>query len=133
MNDPDLDTATGAKDVAKTSTVEAFIHHLRAMTHEQWDAVRAAARDAIRDAGRPAYDAAMRAAQHGAWLLTEKDARAEAAAAAWAADTYAPWATAGYAANEIQGAALMRQRGQRFFFLPMFGFNSPEDIPIGVL
>jgi len=35
---------------------------------------------------------------------------------------------AGYAANEIQGAALMRERGQPFFFLPMFGFATPEEI-----
>ena len=37
-------------------------------------------------------------------------------------------ADAAGAANEIQGAALMRERGQPFFFLPMFGFADPEAV-----
>ena len=37
--------------------------------------------------------------------------------------------TAGAAASEIQGAHLLRERGKPFFFLPMFGFATPEDIP----
>ena len=49
-------------------------------------------------------------------------ARDAAGAAAWAA----AW-TAAWAANEIQGAAIMRKQGQPFFFLPMFGINDPED------
>lgn len=52
-------------------------------------------------------------------------------AAAWAAAGDAARAAAGDAAlasNEIQGAALMRERGQPFFFLPLFGFAAPEDI-----
>lgn len=32
------------------------------------------------------------------------------------------------ASNEIQGAAIMRERGQPFFFLPLFGFATPEEI-----
>ena len=46
-------------------------------------------------------------------------------AAAWDAAGDAAWAAA-WAASEIQGAALMREP---FFFLPMFGFASPEEIP----
>lgn len=40
----------------------------------------------------------------------------------------AAWAAA-YACSEIQGARIMRERGQSFFFLPMFGFADPESIP----
>jgi len=32
------------------------------------------------------------------------------------------------AANEIQGAAFMRDRGKPFYFLPMFGFADPEAV-----
>jgi hypothetical protein len=32
------------------------------------------------------------------------------------------------AANEIQGAAFLRNRGQPFYFLPMFGFADPETV-----
>jgi len=60
---------------------------------------------------RPALDA------------VRKDARA-----AWDA----AWDAARDAANassEIQGAHLLRERGKPFFFLPAFGFASPDDIP----
>jgi len=57
--------------------------------------------------------------------MTPKQWRA--ADAAGAAARGAAWAAA-RGANEIQGAALMRERGQPFFFLPMFGFADPEAI-----
>ena len=88
----------------ETATVEAFIQHLKTMTPEQWAAARGAARAA---AGAAARDAAGAAAWDAAW------------AAAW---------DAAWAANEIQGAALMRERGQPFFFLPTFGFADPEAV-----
>ena len=47
----------------------------------------------------------------------------EAGDAAWDA----AWGAAG-ATNEIQGAAIMRAKGQPFFFLPLFGFANPEAI-----
>ena len=91
----------------ETPTVEAFIQHLKAMTPEQWRAADAAG-DAAWDA---AWDAALDAA---------RDAAGDAAGgAAWAAAR---------GANEIQGAALMRERGQPFFFLTMFGFADPEAV-----
>ena len=49
----------------------------------------------------------------------------------WAAARGAARAAAGAAAraaSEIQGAALMRERGQPFFFLPTFGFADPEAV-----
>lgn len=47
--------------------------------------------------------------------------------AEWAAASAAAWAAAG-ATNEIQGAAVMRANNQPFYFLPMFGFKTPEEI-----
>jgi hypothetical protein len=35
---------------------------------------------------------------------------------------------AAWASNEIQGAAIMRQKGQPFYFLPLFGFADPEAV-----
>ena len=78
-----------------------FWWHLDQMTSEQWAAARAAAWDAAWDAAR---------------------------AAAWGAARAAAWDAAN-AASEIQGAHLLLEQGKPFFFLPMFGFASPEDIP----
>ena len=50
-------------------------------------------------------------------------AAAGAAAAARDAARAAAWA-----ANEIQGADLMRERNQPFYFLPLFGFADPEAV-----
>jgi hypothetical protein len=86
-----------------------------------WAAARAAARDAARDAAR----AAARAA---AWAAARAAARDAAWDAAWAAARDAAW-DAQYACSEIQGARLMRERGQPFYFLPFFGFADPESIP----
>jgi hypothetical protein len=55
---------------------------------------------------------------------TEWDAAGDAA---WDAAGDAAW-DAAWAANEIQGAALMRERGQTFYFLPLFGFADPEAV-----
>jgi hypothetical protein len=137
----------------KTEMVKAFIRHLKGMTEEQWASARASARDAAwasawasagasagdaawasawASAGASAGDAAWDAAGDAAWA----SAGASAGDAAWDAAGDAAWASAGdaawdaaWAANEIQGADLMRERGQPFYFLPMFGFASPEEIP----
>jgi hypothetical protein len=115
--------------------VLAFWRHLDRMTAGDWlkmNAARAAARAA-------AWDAAASAAADAAWdaarAAAGDAARAAAWAAAWdaagAAAGAAAWAAAGDAAgatNEIQGAAVMRERGQPFISLPMFGFATPEDI-----
>ena len=71
-----------------------------------WDAAGVAAGDAARDAawaaaGDAAGDAAGGAAGDAAWV----------------------------AAAEIQGAEIFKRDGTPFFFLPMFGFASPDDIP----
>ena len=97
----------------------AFWLHLDRMTCDDWEKV-AAARTAARAA---AWDAARDAARGAAWDVAWDDV-------AWAAARDAAWTaawTAAWAANEIQGAAIMRKQGQPFFFLPMFGINDPED------
>jgi len=85
-----------------------FWRHLDMMSDDDWCKTQAA-RDAARDAAGYAAGVAARDAAG-----------------------YAARNAAGYAAgasNEIQGAAIMRERAQPFFFLPMFGFATPEDIP----
>jgi len=94
-----------------------FWWHLDRMTAEEWAAARDAARDAARVA---AWDAAWDAARVAAWVA----ARDAAGVAAWVAA-----GDAAGAASEIQGAHLLREHGRPFFFLPMFGFASPDDIP----
>ena len=81
-------------------TLLAFWRHLDRMTGKQWDA---------------AWDAAGAAAGGAAWAV----AGAAAGAAAWAAQ---------YAGSEIQGARIMREKGQAFTFLLMFGFTDPEAV-----
>jgi len=82
-----------------------FWHHLDSMDANAWIKI-----DAAWDAARVAGWAAARDAA--------EDAAGDAAGAA-------AWAT-----SEIQGAAVMRERGTPFFFLPMFGFNRPESLSV---
>ena len=128
------DKADGAPSVVLThpekilgdqaQIVLAFWLHLDGMKKKDWQRAAAAwnaawdaAGDAAWDAARAAAgDAARAAAWNAAWN------------AAWDAAGDAAWA-AGYACSEIQGAKLMRECGQPFFFLPMFGFAEPEAIP----
>jgi len=98
-----------------TKTVEAFTRHLKGMTPEQWRVVLVARNAASNAASNAAWDAA----DDAAW-----DAAMDAALDV--ADDAA--LVARYAVYEILGATLMRERGQPFYFLPMFGFNSPEAV-----
>jgi hypothetical protein len=98
------------------------------------DAARDAARDAAWDAAGAAAGAAARTAASAAAWAAAGDA---ASAAAWdaAGDAArdaaraAAWDAAGDAAWEIQGAAIFIAAKRPFYFLPLFGFNSPDDIP----
>ena len=107
--------------------VLAFWRHLDRMTLAQWIAARDAAGATI------AAGAAWSAAGDAAWDAARDAARATAGSAAWGAARDAAGDAAGYAArvagwatNEIQGAAVMGAKGQAFFFLPLFGFADPE-------
>jgi hypothetical protein len=118
-----------------------FWVYLDSMTAEQWDAAWAAAWAAARDAARAAawdaaWAAAWAAARAAAWAAAwaaARDAAWDAAwAAAWAAARAAAWAAARDAegaTSEIMGARILRENGTPFFFLPVFGFASPEEIP----
>lgn len=142
------DAADGAPSIVLTHpekilgdqarTVLAFWLALDCFSYEQWDAVWAAAGDA---AWAAAGDAAGDAAGAAAWAAARDAARAAARAAAWDAARDAAWDAAWDAAGdaawdaagataEIQGGVLMRDRGQPFKFLPLFGFANPEAIPM---
>jgi hypothetical protein len=119
--------------------VLAFWRHLDRMTEGDWLKVNAARAAAWAAAGAAARAAAWAAARAAAWAAARAaagDAAGDAAgAAAWAAAgdaaRAAAWAAAwaaGGATSEIQGAAVMRERGQPFTFLPMFGFDTLEEI-----
>jgi hypothetical protein len=55
-------------------------------------------------------------------------ARDAAGDAAWDAAGDAAWDAAGDAAWEIQGADLLHERNQPFFFLPLFGFADEQAV-----
>ena len=82
-----------------------------------------------------AWDAALDAARVAAWAAAWDAAWAAARAAAWAAAwdatgdaARAAGSAASYVCAEIQGARIMREKGQPFTFLPMFGFADPEAV-----
>jgi hypothetical protein len=101
--------------------VLAFWRHLDRMTPAQWKAAEAAwAADG--------YDVWVAAEAAGAAAM---DASRAAGAAAGDAAGDAARAMAARATNEIQGAAVMRAKGQAFYFLPMFGFADPEAVLAG--
>ena len=104
--------------------VDAFIAHIKGMTDDQWEPVIAAWNAAWDPAGAAARHAAYDAAGYAAWYA----AGYAAGVAAWDVAVYAAGYAAGYAASEIQGADLMRERNQPFFFLPMFGFADEKAI-----
>ena len=108
----------------QADVVLAFWRYLDRMTARDWLAARAAAGEAAwNTAWDAARDAALAAAGNAAWDAARATARATARAAAGDA----AWAAA-RATNEIQGAAIMRAKGQAFYFLPLFGFADPEAI-----
>ena len=126
------DRADGAPSVVLTdpgavlgdqwSKVLDFWWHLDTMTGAAWAAAsqvaRAAAEAVAREASRRD---ASKATSHAELQAVGKNA--------WAAGWAAAWQFASQAALEIQGAEIMRRDGKPFYFLPIFGFASPEDIP----
>ena len=116
---------------SEAQRVLAFWRHFDQMTADDWRTVCAArnpARNPARNAawnaaGDAAWDAARNSAGYAAWDAARN--------AAWdAAAGAAAWDAAVGATSEIIGASVMRERGQAFFFLPMFGFSCPEEIAL---
>ena len=95
-----------------------FWWHLDAMTEAAWEAVWAASWEA---AWEVASEIAEAAALQASWAAAQAAAQATAPAAAWEVSGAAAW--------EIQGAEIMRRDGKPFYFLPIFGFAAPADIP----
>lgn len=113
---------------SEAQTVLAFWRHLDRMTAKD----RAAARDAaVAALWTISGDAARAIALDATRIATWAAARDAVKAAVWDAARAATWTAAWDAArasNEIQGAAIMRKRGQAFYFLPLFGFADPEAV-----
>ncbi len=116
------DSADGAPAIVLTNpekvlgeqapTVLAFWRHLDRMDCAAWVAAWVAAKAAA---------AERDAAWYAAW------AAAASCNAAMDASWDASWDAAG-ATSEIQGAEVMRAKGQPFYFLPLFGFADPEAV-----
>ena len=98
-----------------------FWWHLGTMTVGQSAAAGSAAKAAT---GSAAWEAAVLAVWDAAKAAAGEAAAEAAGAAVWGT----VWGSA-RASNEIQGASIFAARGTPFFFLPMFGFASPDDIP----
>ena len=120
------------------SKVLDFWWHLDAMTGAAWQAASQAALQAAQAASQAASRAASRGAasriaQAAALQAALQAARAAALQATSHAALQAPakdsWQSASQATWEIQGAEIMRRDGRPFYFLPIFGFASPDDIP----
>jgi hypothetical protein len=108
----------------QAETVLAFWRHLDRMTARQWSALSSRVRRASNYMTYNYYYASS-----GARDAADRSGGNDARAAGWIAAAHsADTAAAGYATNEIQGARILRERGQPFTFLPMFGFADPEAI-----
>jgi len=123
-----------------------FWLHIDSMNNDAWLAVidaMFADKDVVKVAKIDAADAGEAAADGGAAALAPTVgggiehyvfwARLAAEAAAAKSARLAARLAAGDAAlaasNEIQGFEILKKNGQKPFFLPLFGFDSLEDIP----
>jgi hypothetical protein len=130
---------------SEAQTVLAFWRRLDRMTRNDWRKVIKADREAAWGAAREAaWGAARYAAWEAAWKAAWGAARGAAREAVGGAAREAAWGAAreavggaareaageaaSAATHEIQGAVVMRAQGQPFFFLPLFGFDSPEAV-----
>ena len=90
------------------------------------DTMTGAARAAARAA---ALEAAGQASRRDAWLAAGEVAGEASQGDSGEASRGAAGDASAVAAWEIQGAEIMRRDGKPFYFLPIFGFASPNDIP----
>jgi hypothetical protein len=120
------------------SKVLDFWWYLDAMTGAAWEDASKVARAAAKAVARAAaLENARAVAWKAAWEVASEIAEAAAFQASGAAAKAVAQATAWEVASEIaeaaaweiQGAEIMRRDGKPFYFLPIFGFASPDDIP----
>lgn len=114
-------------------TILAFWWHIDKMSPDMWRAVQRAfdsyedntIHEAVKTCRRAAFVAV--GVNEADYVEQSADNAAATAAASTLDDTLSVMA-AGAACSEIQGAAVLRERGAPFVFLPMFGFATPEDV-----
>lgn len=112
----------------KTNQVEAFFRHLATMTPEQWTSLETAMSQIGHDQLASKHRIADMAAKQNATLRQRTLAHGDAWEAAQG--NTATKLAASMATQEIQGAKMFADGMYgEFFFLPMFGFGSPEEIP----
>ena len=84
--------------------------------------------DAANDAWEAAKEAAGTVARNSAWKAAWGSAGSASWAAAGCGAATDAWDASG-ASNEIQAAKIFRRNDKALYFLPLFGFANPEDIP----
>ena len=123
-------TDPGAVLGGQWSKVLDFWWHLDTMTKAAWeDASQVARAAAWKAAWEVASEIARAVAWKAAWEAAGAVARAAAFRASGEASGEASWEASREATWEIQGAEIMRRDGKPFYFLPIFGFAAPADIP----
>jgi hypothetical protein len=127
-------TDPGAVLGGQWSKVLDFWWPLDTMTKAAWEDAQAAEWEAAwEDAQAAEWEASWEIAQAAAGVAALEAAGgaalAVALAVAQAAAQAASLPDAQAATWEIQGAEIMRREGRPFYFLPIFGFASPDDIP----
>jgi hypothetical protein len=94
--------------------LDSMSQHLGGLGLARWDATRDATMAAAGDA---CWDAT--------WDVTMAATWGAAGDAAWDVTMAAAWTS-----NEIQGSTTLKDRGQAFFFLPMFGIADPSELDV---
>lgn len=98
-----------------------FGWHIDSMTTEQWNAIKAVEREVPWIEAREIVS--MLPMKKDISFYSARDAISDIA---WTT----AWATAKITINEIIGAQALRDQEREFYFLPLFGFATPEDIPL---
>ena len=113
--------------------IAAFIKHLERMTRDDWDTVWSLENAAWKTTNHGDWYRLRDAGDIAAWDEAGVLAHNAAHNDLWDAGGHHKIWTAVYgAATEIQGADLMRERGQPFFFLPMFGFADEQAVIVAL-
>lgn len=109
------------------SKVLDFWWALHSLTPEDWDAVSNSVNISI-ERNIQLRENATNAAINAADAVVGERKRSFVGDITRHASRTAEWYAA-RATYEIQGADILRRDGNRFFYLPTFGFSSPDDIP----